>query len=47
MIERMIFFLEVLLVYLVPMAIVADHQLAPRLQGVKELSEKFLLVGYM
>ena len=33
--------------YLVPMAIIADHQLAPWLQSVEELAEKLLLVSYM
>ena len=33
--------------HLVPVAIIADHQLAPWLQCVKELAEKILLVSYV
>lgn len=33
--------------YLVPVAIIADHKLAPRFQSVQKLSEKLLLVGNM
>ena len=33
--------------HLVPVAIIADHQLAAWLQSVKELAEKILLVSYV